>query len=929
MTVECRKCQTSNPNESKFCNECATPLPGAGGAVPTKTIETPHPQFSSRTILSDRYEIIRELGKGGMGEVYLAEDNNLKRNVAIKVLPQHFALDKERLARFGREARLLASLNHPNIATIHGLEKTEDQKFLVMELVEGETLAELIKRGSLPVEEALKVCLQIAEGLESAHEKGIIHRDLKPANIKVTPEGKVKILDFGIAKAFQDKPDDIDTSKSPAITDEMTEPGMILGTAAYMSPEQAKGKAADRRSDIWAFGCILYECLTGKRTFRGDTISETMASILKDEPDWNELPATTHTEIRKLIRRCLRKDANQRLHHIADGRLQISETLEDPIESTAFQSLQIKNRPLWKRALPWFVASLMGIIAIIALWNILNWAKPEDNFPIRFKVNPPEGQLLNVHTVSSGIAISPDGRNLVYPLGFSLLYLRSMDSLETSFLAPGGLPFFSPDGKWIGFSGSGGLKKISINGGSLQDICEIDYRFWGGSWGPDGTIIFSDTGILWKVSALGGKREQLLSDQAIDQEGKKENYCIPQHLPNGKAILFTIVRSADDMSIALLDLKTHEEKIIIDKGTGANYVPSGHIVFSWGNDLFAIKFDVDRNKVIGNAFPIVQDAAPPLWHGQSLFSVSKEGTLAYIPASAEGSMRLVWVDRQGKVERLPLPPALYGSPRVSPNGKTIIYAKQDEKNKIWIYDLERRTTRRLMDEQGDEWLPTWTPDGLNIAFVSTRENELHGTMFWKSVDSDLPAEVLVNTGRWPCPHSFSPDGKLLAYRIIGEETDYDIWLLPLDGTDKPEPFLQTQAKETWPKFSPDGKWIVYQSSESGQVEVYFRPVSSSDGKSRQISNAGGKCPLWSPDGTEIFYATEDKIMLVSFQGESEVRLGTPQILFEWSSLLYDDFSYGYDIAPDGQRFLMIEGGNPQSITVVLNWLEELKRKIQE
>ena len=892
----------------------------------TKTVETPFPQFSPGTSLANRYKIIRELGKGGMGEVYLAEDTNLKRQVAIKVLPKVFALDEERLARFEREARVLASLNHPNIAMIHGLEKLEDQQLLVMELIDGETLAEHIRKGPMPVEEALTVCIQIAEGLESAHEKAIIHRDLKSGNIKLTSEGKAKILDFGLAKASQAEPEAIDLSKSPTLTDRMTQPGVILGTAAYMSPEQAKGKAVDNRCDIWAFGCVLYECLTGKMPFTGETVTEILAKIIESEPDWEAVPSETPLQIVTLLRRCLQKNVHQRLQHIGDGRLEIIEALERPIEATTPRSPQVKSQPFWRRSLPWFVASLMGIIALIALWNILNWEKPDDNFPIKFKVNPPEGQLMNVHTVSSGIAISPDGKNLVYPLGFSHLYLRSMDSLETSFLAPGGLPFFSPDGKWIGFSG-GGLKKISLDGGSLQDICEIDYRFWGGSWGPDDTIIFSDTGILWKVSASGGKREQLLIDQGIDQEGKKESYCIPQHLPNGKAILFAIVRSADDMSIALLDLKTNEQKILIEKGTGAHYVPSGHIVYSWGNDLLAIKFDVDYHIVIGSAFPIVQDAAPPLWHGQSLFSISKEGTLVYIPATAEGSMRLVWVDRQGRVERLPLPPALYGSPRVSPNGKTILYAKQDEKNKIWIYDLERGTTRRLMDEQGDEWLPTWTPDGLNIAFVSTRENELNGTLFWKSVDSDQPAEVLVDTGSWPCPHSFSPDGKLLAYRAIGEETDYDIWLLPLDRTRKPEPFLQSKAYETWPRFSPDGKWIVYESNESGQVEVYVRPVSSSYGKSLPISNAGGEFPLWAPDGTEIFYATKDKIMSVSFQGEPEVRLGTPQVLFEWSSMLYDDFLYGYDIAPDGQRFLMIERGKPQSITVVLNWFEELRRHV--
>jgi WD40 repeat protein len=653
-----------------------------------------------------------------------------------------------------------------------------------------------------------------------------------------------------------------------------------------------------------------------------------MASILKDEPDWTILQRNIPNQILTLLHRCFKKDLSDRLQHIGDGRLDIKEAIDNPITAVAFQSPQKKSQSFWRRFLPWIVASLMGIIAFISLWNILTREAPKEKLPIRYVVNPPEGEQLNVHTNLAGIAISPDGRNLVYAVGFSELYLRSMNSLESTFLSSGGLPFFSPDGKWVGCTIGGRLKKISLDGGSPQDICDVDSFAWGGSWGTDDTIIFSDSGILWRVSASGGIRERLIDNSATDQEENKVSYCFPRHLPGGKAILFTILMSAEDMSIAFLDLETKEQKILIDKGTGANYVQSGHILYSRGNDLFARKFDISNYKVVGHSFPVVHDVTPPLWYGQVLYSVSSEGTLVYIPAASLASTRLVWIDREGKVDRLPLPPANYGDPRVSPNGKQILFTRLDERNKIWIYDLEREYLRPLMDEKGEEWVPAWAPDNQKIAFYSNRIDQ-PPAMLLKSVDSDKPPEILIETSGYPCPHSFSPDGKMIAFRLSGERTDYDIWLLQLDGSRKPIPFLQSQAYESWPKFSPDGEWIVYQSEESGQMEVYIRPIKTGNGKSRQVSNNGGIYPLWSPDGAEIFYANEDKIMSVSFQGEPEVSLGMPKILFEWPTLVGDDFTYGHDIAPDGQRFLMLESGNPQTITVVLNWLEELKSKIKE
>jgi len=522
VSVKCPQCSSENADSASFCSDCGTQI-GLPKDIPdvTKTIETPFPQFGPGASLAGRYEIIREIGKGGMGEVYLAEDTNLKRQVAIKVLPLQFALDKDWLARFEREARLLAALNHPNIATIHGLEKSDGQQFLVMELVEGDTLAERIKKGPLPVDEALELCRQIAEGLESAHEKGIIHRDLKPANVKVTPEGKVKILDFGLAKAFLNQLGESDLSKSPAITDEMTRPGVILGTAAYMSPEQAKGKSLDKRTDIWAFGCILYECLTGKRAFKGETISEILASILKDEPDWNVLPDTTPMKVQELVNRCLVKDPRNRRHDIAEARIDIQDIVTG---SPAEIAPAARPEPRW-RYLFWATLGLVLILFCVMLWSPWRTSKSPEQLLSRFTINLPPNETLG-YEVGSSVVLSPDGTHLIYVSqkeDTTQLYLRPIHDFEAKPItdtegAKG--PFFSPDGKWVAFYADGKLKKVSLLGGTPQIICDAKSGL-GGTWSEDDTIYFGDwyKASLMRVSAAGGTAERLTTALKISKEG--------------------------------------------------------------------------------------------------------------------------------------------------------------------------------------------------------------------------------------------------------------------------------------------------------------------------------------------------------------------------------------------------------------------------
>jgi len=965
VPIKCPECHSSNPETAKFCADCGLLLRAVRGTDPTdvgpdprsgrssddipahtKTLETPFPQFAPGISLANRYEIIKELGKGGMGEVYLAEDTNLKRQVAIKVLPQPFALDKERLARFEREARLLASLNHPNIATIYGLEKSDGQQFLVMEPVEGETLAERIKKGPQPVDEALKVCKQIAEGLESAHEKGIIHRDLKPSNVKVTPEGKVKILDFGLAKTFQEEPavPAADLSKSPTLTDRMTRPGVILGTAAYMSPEQARSRSVDKRTDIWAFGCVLYECLTGQPVLQGETVSDTLALILKGEPDWTKLPANTPPTITTLLRRCLQKDPSHRLQHIGDARIEIQEALtEGTVLLPTMPETKGEVLPI-KRLRPAFLIGLVtglvvgAIAAGIFLWTLMRSTLSEPRLIGRYTINlAADAPVYIVDNYTTSIAISPDGKTIVYSSVRDKkrqLYLRDIEESEAKPIsgtegASG--PFFSPSGEWIGYFDPAARKlmKISLRGGAPSIICETTPAGdRGASWGSDDSIVFtpSYSSGLYMVSAAGGKPQAITT---LDLEKKEKTHRFPQILPDDKTALFTIgtseLTSFDDASIGIVSFETGKRETLIEGGSNARYAPSGHIVYAGAGSLMAVPFDLKRLEVTGAPVRILDGVVTSDMAGVAHFSFSRSGSLIYVTGGPEIYFtKLVWIDRKGEIQSLPATPKIFRRVDCSPDGKRFALEVSGANQDIWIYEIEREILTRLKSAAGDSQFPIWTPDSKRVTYAQLM-GELH-TLVWEPADMSGSAEKLITSEHLLEPTSWSPNGEILTFTEYHPSTGADIWVLSIEGKREPQLFLKTSFNEDDAKFSPDGRWIAYDSNESGQNEVYVRPFPGPGGITK-ISTTGGLMPVWAPDGRELFYRIEDKMMVVAIDTKPEFIAGKPKLLFESPSLIDDR----YGIAPDGQRFVMIEEGEysapPSQLNIILNWFEELKRHV--
>ncbi|MDA2927430.1 protein kinase [Acidobacteria bacterium AH-259-G07] len=883
------------------------------------------------------YKVIEKIGQGGMGEVYRAQDTKLGREVAIKVLPDLFAQDRERLARFEREAKLLASLNHPNIAAIYGLEETDGVRFLVLELVEGETLAERVAKGPLPVEEALEICRQIAEGVEAAHEKGVIHRDLKPANVKITPEGMVKVLDFGLAKALEGERPVTDISQSPTLTDAMTRSGVILGTAAYMSPEQARGKRVDKRADIWAFGCVLYELLTGKRPFEGETITETLAGILKGEPGWEVLSENTPWRVRDLLHRCLQKHPHDRLRDIGDARIEIKKALSDPATVSPIGVISAAQPARWKRAIPWGVAGLITVVLLISLVGLWQAALPVDQPLMRLKVELTPSESLWTDIGASAV-LSPDGAHLAYVIGSGTsgqLYLRKLDQLEATLLSgteSAYHPFFSPDGQWVAFFTPRELKKVSVFGGAPLTLCDVS-RNRGGSWGPDDTIIFAPTpnSALSRVPALGGTPEQL----TVLDEGEYSHRW-PYVLPGGRAVLFTAHtsgRNFDDANIEVLILETGERKVLHQGGFYARYVPSGHLVYVREGTLFTAPFDLDRVELTGPPAPILEGILSNSSWGGAQFAFSQTGTLVYLAGTSRGGeYSMLWIDRQGAVSSLSGERRRYFGPRFSPDGGRLALQIDSESNQdVWVYEIEREAMTRLTFDEAADGFPIWSPDGQQVAFSSDRDGgQLN--LYRKPADGSREAERLSESKNNQVVTSWSPDGNFLAFNEESPETGWDIWVLPLEGDRKPELFLGTRFAEVYPEFSPDGRWIAYMSNESGRMEIYVRPFPGPGGK-WQISTEGGRLPRWSPDGRELFYRNGNKMIAVAVRSEGEsLRAGKPRQLFEGSfpSLYpYPD----YDITPDGKRFVMFKMDTEKEeaafthLNFVLNWFEELKRLV--
>jgi serine/threonine protein kinase len=898
------------------------------------------------------YEITSHLGSGGMGDVYQATDSKLGRRVAVKVLPQAVAQDSERISRFEREAKLLASLNHPNIATLYGMEESGGKHFLVMELVEGETLAERIQRSPIPVEETLRIARQIVEALEAAHEKGVVHRDLKPANVKVTPDDKVKVLDFGLAKAMESAPVNAALSNSPTLSMGATQAGVILGTAAYMSPEQAKGFAVDPRSDVFSFGCVLYEMMSGRQAFQGETVSEIIAAVLIREPDLSALPSDLNPRLLELLRHCLEKNPKRRWQAVGDLRLELETTAAAP-RAVASPQAGAKPGPLWKRAIPVLVTAVVfSAIASVTVWNL---RKPDPLNVVRLPLILPEGQQFLTANASHPLAISPDGTRLVYAAN-NQLFLRAMGEWEARPIAgtPGGQaiaePFFSPDSQWVGFYGreDSALKKVAVTGGAPVLICKTD-SISGATWVGD-QIWFArlrDKGIM-RVSENGGEAEEI-----VPRKNPSEAMQRPQLLSGGRSLLFTVATGVgndrwENAQIVVQSLPAGERNVVIRGGTDARYLPTGHLVYALGGTVFAIPFDEKTGKTQGGPKPVLEGVmrANSNNTGAAHFDVSDKGMLAYVPGTESDGMTpqrtLVLVDRTGKAQSLPLPPQNYLSPRVSPDGNQLAFGTVEGREAgIWIYDLKGNGPPRKLTVGGQNFFPVWTPDSLSITFQSDRD----GTqgLFQQRADGVGPAERLTKAdpGKTQAPLSWS--GKTLLFGQTGLGTALELWTLSLDGEKKTVPLMQGSSTSVLGDavFSPDGHWFAYRSNELGRSQIFVQPFPINGTKyqlSTENSGSGGFAPLWSPDGKELFYAVGN-ISLVAI----EVRT-TPSFTFgkptpiPIEGLALSTTLRQYDITHDGKQFVAVlaasgsqadSAGRParRQINVVLNWFEELKQRV--
>jgi serine/threonine protein kinase/Tol biopolymer transport system component len=757
------------------------------------------------------YRVVEKVGSGGMGEVYRAQDMKLGREVAIKVLPDVFAFDPERLARFEREAQVLAVLDHPGIGAIYGLEEVAGRQYLILEFVPGQTLTQRLKGGSLPTDEALDAARQIAEALVAAHDKGIVHRDLKPANVKITPGGKIKVLDFGLARACTGEVSTQAMSDSPTLATP-TRQDVILGTAAYMSPEQARGRIVDKRADIWAFGCVLYELLTGKQAYSGDTVTDTLAAVIRSEPDWKALPPTTPVRVAELVRRCLQKDALQRLRDIGDARIEIQEVLRTPLESQSagVHSSGTSPRSRTRQALPWAVALAIAIIAGFLIWNATDRKRDRLNIPIRLVVALPRNQSVAVGANLFGgkaLTVSPQGTTLAYVARHGTttqLYLRHLDQFEPVPLdgtegASG--PFFSPDGQWVGFFADGKLKKISVAGGSPLSLCDAPAP-QGATWAPDGTILFNPDWRrgLERVSATGGNPEVLTQPDLAKHE---TGHRWPEILPGGTNIIFTVMRgsSADEGAVAVLSLRTGHWKTIVEGGNDAHYLPTGHLIYLHAGSLLAVPFDLTQLSVTGTAVPLVDGILTDAAGGSSQYSITSNGTLAYILGGAlQAERTLVWVDRNGQAQPVSGIRRAYEDLSLSPNGQQVALTIEGPTWNIWIYDLVRGTLTRLTFEE-DNRDPLWTPDGKKVVYTSFR-NGRYG-LYWKAADGSGREELLVSSEQILWALSWSPDGTILVYGNL-TPTGFNVMLLSVSGTRKSQVFLHTPYTESLAALSPDG-----------------------------------------------------------------------------------------------------------------------------
>jgi serine/threonine protein kinase/Tol biopolymer transport system component len=888
------------------------------------------------------YRVLSLLGEGGMGEVYEALDLRLNRSVAIKLLPKTFASDPDRLARFRREAQFLASLNHPNIAAVYGFEEAGGIHGLVMELVPGDTLAQRLSIGRLDPADAVRIGIQIAEALEAAHAKGIIHRDLKPANVKITLEGRVKVLDFGLAKASAREATDADLTVRHSTAQAKTLDGQILGTPAYMSPEQIKGKPLDPRTDIWSFGCVMYEMLTGTLAFGGDTASERLAGVLEREPDWSLLPDDTPALVKSLVLRFLQKDVQRRQQHIADARIQLEEALNapsrmEPAEAAANRDSVQRRR---ERHLVWVFAMLL-ILAVIGIATLdSRWSSTPAPAPaLRTTIALPAGQRLDME--GQALALSPDGTLLAYVGqrgGGTQLFVRPMDQFAVRPL-PGTegarYPFFSHDGRWIAFftlrNGQFSLHKVSITGEAPIQICVVPDRIGrGGTWGPDDTIVFSAgmPTILWSVPAAGGTPQALTRSQT---GSRATAHYWPRFLPDGRNVVFSVGPGGDTgggQGLAVASLETKQWRSVTEfAAKQARYVSTGHLLYAQDGALRAVPFDPKSLQLMGPPVPVLDPVFDAWAEGATYFSVSDNGSLVYVPEGAE--YFLVWVDRSGRVSRINDEARRYRLPALSPDERYVavtVDPPDQGTSSIWIYDLSRGAGRRLTLER-HSITPTWAPDGTSIAFGSDAE------LYRQRADGGSSRELLLTKRAGQYPFSWSPNGDYLTFNDDGGGggwNNFDVGVLPLKTERVPIPVATTPFNEAFAVFSPDSRWLAFQSNESGRYEVYVQAFPGPGGKT-QISTAGGTRPVWSRDGRELFYRNGAQMIVVPVQTGERFTAGTPAMLFENGSLMGSGADMRFDVSRDGRRFLMIQasdqGPNPTQVHVVHNWLEELKERL--